>query len=67
MVEGSGYQNEDFFKEARSDLPGTQVSFMHATVIRNKRSLVLDIRQEEAASPQMETLLSRNFAATSRR
>ena len=28
-------------------LPGTEVSFMHATVNRNKRSLSIDVRSEE--------------------
>ncbi len=37
----------DVSRAVSPSLPGTQVSFMHATVNRNKRSLVLDIRQEE--------------------
>ena len=37
----------DVSRAVSPNLPGTQVSFMHATVNRNKRSLALDIRQEE--------------------
>ena len=37
----------DVSRAVSPNLPGTQVSFMHATVNRNKRSLVLDIRHEE--------------------
>ena len=37
----------DVARAVSPQLPGTEVSFMHATVNRNKRSLVLDIRKKE--------------------